>query len=271
MNRTLRFLAPNLITSIGMLLGLLAMVATYEQRFVSAGWLIIWSVLLDRIDGGVARLLKASSDFGVQMDSFADFLNFGVAPAFLMFSFLRWVPGLGFDAGGLQMLLAVACVAWVLANALRLARFNVASAGGPASVYFGVPTTLAAGLLVIWYIVLLKYSPASLGLGEPDFLGFPRILGPWEISPSTYRYLPIAMLFGAGLMVSNVPIPKLGRKSSRLLTWSVLFVALVGYACGYTRSLPDLMAWMPSSWLVWSLVWGVVSPNARGLQPPAWR
>lgn len=271
MTRVLRYVAPNLVTSIGVLLGLLALVATYEQRWVDAGWLIIWAVLLDRLDGAVARLLDASTEFGTQMDSFADFLNFGVAPAFMLFAFLRATPQLGFAAGPQEILLAAACAAWVLANAFRLSRFNIVSVKQPLSVYFGVPTTLAAGILVIWYLVLLKYSPGDFQWGSPDTLGFPRILGDWEISLAPWRYLPIIMLGGALLMVSNVPIPKLGKKSSRKVTIVMLFLVIVGYACGFSRSLPDLMAWMPTSWLVYSLIWGLISPQARDLEAPPWR
>ena len=72
LNRMLRYLAPNLVTSLGMVFGLLSIVAALEQRFADAGWLIVWAVLLDRVDGLVARLLRATSSFGVQMDSFMD-------------------------------------------------------------------------------------------------------------------------------------------------------------------------------------------------------
>nr|MCH9687301.1 CDP-alcohol phosphatidyltransferase family protein [Deltaproteobacteria bacterium] len=65
--RLLRYLAPNLVTSVGVLFGLASIVASFEQRFADAAWLIMWAVLLDRIDGLVARLLKATSPFGVQM------------------------------------------------------------------------------------------------------------------------------------------------------------------------------------------------------------
>ena len=125
MPRFLRYLAPNLVTSTGLLFGLLSLVATSDGRFVDAGWLITWAVMLDRMDGLVARTFKATSPFGVQMDSFADAINFGVAPAFLVYTMLSAVPALGFEDGFGRALLLGACAIWVIATVFRLAKFNV--------------------------------------------------------------------------------------------------------------------------------------------------
>jgi len=84
----LRYVAPNLVTSAAMLLGMLAVVMAMEGAHVTAAWLVVWSTFLDRADGIVARALKATSAFGVQMDSFADFFNFGVVPAFIIYTAL---------------------------------------------------------------------------------------------------------------------------------------------------------------------------------------
>ena len=86
--RKLRLLAPNLVTAISMLFGLSSLLASIEGRHVDSAWLIAYAVLADRLDGFLARLLRGTSELGVQMDSLADFLNFGVAPAVLFFTSL---------------------------------------------------------------------------------------------------------------------------------------------------------------------------------------
>ena len=267
MVRFLRYFAPNAVTSLALLFGLLSFVATHEGRFVDAGWLIIWSVLLDRVDGFVARAVRGTSSFGVQMDSFADAINFGVAPSFLVWVSLSSVPALGFDQGIGRVLLLVACGTWTLANVFRLAKFNVVSEAGP-NVFFGVPTTLAAGVLGIWYLVLHKYSAPGALLGSPDAFESFKLFGNFTISITAWSYLPAAMLVGAFLMVSNLPTPKLGKLKYKSVTAVVAVSVLLGYICGFARYMPDFMALMPSTWLVVSLVWSQVSAQARGLRAP---
>ncbi len=269
MLRFLRYLAPNLVTSLGMLFGLLSLVATYEHRFVDAGWLILWAVMLDRMDGFVARSLKATSDFGVQMDSFADATNFGVAPAFLIYVSLTSATALGFDHGFGRVLLMGACGTWVLANVFRLAKFNVVSDDPDApKVFFGVPTTLAAGLLVVWTLTLHKYSPADAVLGQPLGFGGPKLFGDWTIPLTTWSYLPAGMLVGAFLMASNLPQPKLQPTRHKGVTIFVMVGAASGFAFGFARFMPDYMALLPSTWLLIAMVWGQLSPRARAYRAP---
>ncbi len=267
--RFLRYVAPNVVTATGMLFGLLSLVASYEHRFVDAAWLIIWAVLVDRLDGLVARSLKATSDFGVQMDSFADAINFGIAPAFLVFVTLEDQTAIGFAQGWGRVVLMAACALWALANVFRLAKFNVVSetpTSGP-KVFFGVPTTLAAGILVIWYLVLAKYSVGQGPIHAEPF-GGPRLLGGLVVPLGVWSYIPAAMIAFAFLMASNLPIPKLQGLGSKATT--VLLVGMVGtgYVCGFARMLPEYMAVMPSSWLVIALVWSQASSRARGMTPP---
>ena len=88
-----------------------------EGRWELALGLVVFAALLDGIDGRMARLLKASSRFGAELDSLADFVNFGVAPAFLIFT---W------GLGGLKSIGWICVLIFALASALRLARFNAA-------------------------------------------------------------------------------------------------------------------------------------------------
>jgi len=269
--RLLRYLAPNLVTSLGIVCGLLSMVAAFEHRFADAGWLIIWAVLIDRIDGLVARAFRATSSFGVQMDSFADSINFGVAPSVLIYSTLVSVPELGLDTGGGLILLLASCGLWTLANVFRLAKFNVITedpSGGP-KMFFGVPTTLAAGMLMSWYLVFLQYTPLGVSTGQAALMRGPHLLGDLMLPTAVWGYLPAAMLVAAFLMASNLPTPKLGRLRSNVLTVIVIGGATVGFFCGVIRVLPEVMVLMPSTWLVVSLVWGQFDPKVRSLVPPS--
>jgi CDP-diacylglycerol--serine O-phosphatidyltransferase len=267
--RFLRYAAPNIVTAIGMCFGLLSLVACYEHRFVDAAWLIIWAVLTDRLDGLVARSLRATSDFGVQMDSFADAVNFGIAPAFLVFVTLEDAQSTGFADGTGRLVLMSACGFWALANVFRLAKFNVVAEqpGGGPQVFFGVPTTLAAGTLAIWYLVLAKYAGPGAPVQFPTF-GGPLLLGQWKVPAQAWSYVPAVMIAGAFLMASNLPIPKAGKMSSKGMTIGVLLGVLSGYVCGAMRIVPEYMAILPTGWLVISLVWSQLSERARGLSPP---
>jgi CDP-diacylglycerol--serine O-phosphatidyltransferase len=112
-----RYLIPNLATLLALCAGVTAIRAAIEARYELAVGLVVLAALLDGVDGRLARALNAQSRFGAELDSLADFVSFGVAPAVLMFSWgLGPLRGLGWIA-----VLVFACAA-----ALRLARFNVA-------------------------------------------------------------------------------------------------------------------------------------------------
>src|SRR5690606_1629195 len=109
-------LLPNVLTIAALCVGLTALQSTIEARYTNAMLLILVAAVLDGMDGMVARLLKASSPFGAELDSFSDFVSFGIAPAILLYS---WNLSNGGPFGWVASLLL--CVA----VALRLARFNV--------------------------------------------------------------------------------------------------------------------------------------------------
>ena len=109
-------LVPNLVTILGLCAGLTALRFAFAGRFEQAAALIILAALLDGFDGLLARKLDAASPFGAELDSLADFLNFGVAPAFLVYQFAL---GRAADLGWTAALVFAVCAC------LRLARFNV--------------------------------------------------------------------------------------------------------------------------------------------------
>lgn len=264
-----RYLAPNSLTAASLVFGLVSLASAHVGNWRLAGWLIIYAVFTDRLDGLVARRLKATSEFGVQMDSFADFMNFGVAPAFLLYSFLRSSPilaglDLPFDHGLGHVYLAGACIVWVLAAVFRLARFNVAAdEDTPTRIYFGVPTTLAGGLLVIWFLALLKYAQPG-----PTF-GGPKLLGDAVVTPrAVWLALPGLMIVGAYLMASSLRMLKIGTAENKGITVFLLVNVVVGYLLGFAQVFPEYLVWMPSAWIVVFLVWGRLAEEARDLSPP---
>jgi CDP-diacylglycerol--serine O-phosphatidyltransferase len=111
-----RTLVPNLITLLALCAGLTAIRFAFEQRFEWAVAAVVFAALLDGVDGRVARLLKGTSRFGAELDSLADFVNFGVAPALILYFWgLHELKSAGWIAA---MVLAICA-------GLRLARFNV--------------------------------------------------------------------------------------------------------------------------------------------------
>ena len=111
-----RMIAPNLITLLALCLGLTAIRLAYEGRLEPAAIAIVVAALLDGVDGRVARMLKGTSRFGAELDSLADFVNFGVAPALVLYSFLlHEMRSIGW----------IVALVFAIAAALRLARFNV--------------------------------------------------------------------------------------------------------------------------------------------------
>ena len=111
-----RVIAPNLITLVALCLGLTAIRLAYEGRLEPAVLAILVAAALDGVDGRVARLLKGTSRFGAELDSLADFVNFGVTPALVLYSFVLFhLKSLGW----------IVALVFAIAAALRLARFNV--------------------------------------------------------------------------------------------------------------------------------------------------
>ncbi len=269
--RALRYLAPNLITATGITFGLLSLVATFEGRYAEAAWFIIWATLADRLDGLVARLVRGTSELGVQLDSLCDFLTFGLAPSMLVFASLSRAPNLDYVDGGGRALLLAACTCWVLGACFRLARYNITTEEDDQPqkprIFFGVPTTLAAGTLAIWYLCLLKYAPADSAVYAGSFEET-KLLGSWSTPNAVWKYMPAALFAGAVLMASSLRIPKLGLATSRAATAFVMTNVAVGVVCGILRVYPDYMVWPPTMWLVVFLIWGQVSPSARSMHPP---
>ena len=142
------YLLPNMITTAGMFSGFYAIVAGMDGRFESAAIAIFIAMVLDGLDGRVARLTKTQSDFGVEYDSLSDMVCFGLAPALVVYEWsLKSMISLGWAKLGW-----LAAFIYAASAALRLARFNSQVATAEKAYFRGLPSPSAAGVLagLVW-------------------------------------------------------------------------------------------------------------------------
>ncbi|QGG48256.1 CDP-diacylglycerol--serine O-phosphatidyltransferase [Heliorestis convoluta] len=162
---------PNAFTLANLLLGILSLVYTMDGNFRLAAVMILLSMVLDGMDGKVARKLDVASPFGKELDSLSDLVSFGVAPAILVYAAQMYEP---YGIVGLIIALIFA-----LCGAVRLARFNILNIS---THFLGIPITVAGPLMAIFTLV-------------SDHL--PTL------------FFPVSMLLLAGFMISNIKIPKI--------------------------------------------------------------
>lgn len=142
-------LVPNLVTIAALCLGLTAIRFAMVGRFELAVSLILLAALLDGLDGLIARRLRATSDFGAELDSLSDFLNFGVAPGLLVY---RFALGEANSLGWIFVLI------YAVAGCLRLARFNVMRGAPETSSKHFVGVPAPAGAMLALFPVFLSLS-----------------------------------------------------------------------------------------------------------------
>jgi CDP-diacylglycerol---serine O-phosphatidyltransferase len=229
------FLLPNLITLTSIFCGFDSIrrsaTATNEDDFYRAALLIVFAMFFDMLDGRVARLTKTQSAFGLQIDSLADIVSFGVAPSLLVY---RWSLH-HFDIVGL-----VAAFAFTACGAIRLARFNVLSmdeAGKPAKLskyIVGLPIPGAAGILVS--IVVANHAVAgAIGREEHAWAILAVTLGLAVLMVSTVRFRSLkdlrlnlrTALFVAFAIASSAFISA-RMKPAFVLVWLLGFYVVVG-------------------------------------------
>lgn len=142
------YILPNLFTAASIFVAFLSMLSSIKGDFGQAAWFIFISLIFDGLDGRVARLTNSCSKFGVEFDSLADIVSFGIAPALLLYMYI------GQDYGRLGI---VVSALYVIFGAIRLARFNVAASKEEPGVFIGVPIPTAAIFIAIWILLLEKY------------------------------------------------------------------------------------------------------------------
>jgi CDP-diacylglycerol--serine O-phosphatidyltransferase len=231
-----RTLVPNLITLLALCAGLTGIRLAIEGKLEWALAAIVFAALLDGIDGRIARMLKGTSRFGAELDSLADFFNFGVAPALILYLWgLHELGNVGW----------IAAMVFAICASLRLARFNVMiddpnRPAWAANFFVGMPAP--AGAITVLLPIYVH------------FLGMPRL---FFVAPVTLLYT----LFIAFLMVSRLPVysgKKLGKRVSPEMVLPVfvvvvLFVALlVSYPWAVlTVGTVAYLACLPFGWLTY--------------------
>ena len=222
-----RVILPNMLTLIGVCIGLSSIRFALDGKFEFAIIAIMFAALIDGLDGRIARLIKGTSKVGKELDSLTDMISFGVAPAFIMYFWKLNTLG---RFGWLLCLIYVICVA------LRLARFNVNTGQAPSwrdNFFEGVPSP-AGGILVLTPLI---YDVSELQL----------------ISLNYQVLVPIIFIVVSILLISKVPtyaFKKISVKRSTtvflmfgiVLVFVLLFMfpfqTLVSAACFYILSLP---------------------------------
>lgn len=186
------YILPAIFTLGNIACGMMAMFASVEGNFSRAAWLIIAAIVLDILDGRVARLTNTQSLFGVQMDSFADVVSFGVAPSFMMYKMALAKlnnPGV-----------AIA-IFYVVAVTIRLAKYNVKAqetAGEEPETFFeGLPSPAGAGILSSF---VLSYELFQTGQ-QVNFKTIPLIE---KQMPFFLKTIPITMVLTSLLMLSGI-------------------------------------------------------------------
>lgn len=201
-------LFPNMVTMLGMCFGLTSIKCAFVGRWESAVVFIIIAAFIDGLDGRVARMLNSVTSFGAQLDSFADFLSFGVAPAFLLyFWLLREMKVVGW----IVVMVFVVCIS------IRLAIFNISSGheeneSGYWKKYFfiGTPAPMCAGLSLI---------PMMLTFGDCDILCLPD-------GVLTSNTVALYLVFVAFLAVGRIPTIS-GKNYDVPKKWAYTFVILL--------------------------------------------
>jgi len=167
---------PDAFTFINLSCGILSILSTINDKYVLASLLILLSGIVDRYDGRIARFLKVSSDLGKELDSLADLVSFGVAPAILsyvLFEFNKIGP---YGVIGICLMLIFA-----ICGAYRLARFNTVKFDG---CFTGIPITIAGCFVAVYDLINV-------------YIRLPIILS------------IVLLIIGAYLMISNIRLKKI--------------------------------------------------------------
>jgi CDP-diacylglycerol--serine O-phosphatidyltransferase len=206
------YLLPNLFTTAGLFAGFYAIISAANGDFVHAAMAVFVAGLMDGVDGRVARLTGTSSEFGVQYDSLADLVSFGMAPALVMY---HWsLSSLKFDSSVLGRVGWAMAFLYLACAALRLARFNTQVGVVDKRWFIGLASPAAAGLMMsfVW-----AFADGDLGPGGEEL-----------------RYVALAVtLVSALLMVSRIRFwsfkgsGKGGARSDRIPFWALWLVPLV--------------------------------------------
>ena len=211
------FLLPSLFTVGNMFCGYACIVYSMTGRLETAAPFIGIAIILDMLDGRIARLTNSTSAFGVEFDSLADVISFGVAPAVLAFSWgLSELGQVGWAAGFI----------FLSATSIRLARFNVQSAGHVDKRYFlGMPSPAAAGVVgsTVFAFPELPHGPSQA------LAAVAAMLVPAALMVSTIRYRSFKTI-NLGWGRSYLPLFGFVLLVSFVATWPRITLPILAYA-----------------------------------------
>ncbi|MGF1634835.1 MAG: CDP-alcohol phosphatidyltransferase family protein [Phycisphaerae bacterium] len=228
----------------------------FDVRFLAAAYLIFGAMLFDALDGRVARMTRHTTDFGGQLDSLADVVSFGAAPAFLALQVVK------FDTVGFQLPLMLSRLVWAMGalylacTAIRLARFNVSNAHGEEHhmSFLGLPSPGAAAAVA--GLVLIQQDLYHLLSNEASGTTTARTLGAALYSLSFF--IPAALAVFGVLMVSGYRYPHLINRFGRgrvspaklLVTFAVILSLVVAhrYSVGIAAVVFGLLGPLSYSW-----------------------
>jgi len=233
-----RFMVPNMLTLTSMILGLASIFYSIQGLYSAAGWLIMFCVIFDKLDGSSARLFNATSRFGMELDSFSDFVAFGIAPAVLVYSLLRSTPELAPVQD--EVIFFYIGVVWlVIASALRLARFNIITET-KGTFMIGLPTTVVGGLIALYVLTGLNHLEGS------------------EFFAKWLKFTPYLMILLGAFEVSNLKLPKVAKRKSRRFNafQGSMFLMLV--ILTFLRALPEVLLFIGSVTIIVSMLYCIL-------------
>ena len=197
----LRAIFPNLVTSLAACAGITSITLSSEGRFMSALWALLVACICDGMDGRIARLLNASSKLGAELDSLADFVNFGVAPAMFMYFWMTGGPDHTLADGTVvarpYIRVVLACALYyAMCDCFRLARFNtmLEQDTAPYCRHFFTGVPAPGGCWMVLTPAVLSLSLDAKGM-HPDLATF--LQNPWTGV--------FTLLFVGSLMASRLP------------------------------------------------------------------
>lgn len=221
--KTSAIILPSIFTLTNMAFGFFSILSTSNREYNTACYFLIGAYLMDMLDGRVARLVKGESNFGIEFDSFSDWLSFGIAPAYLIYHFA--LKDYGFWAYPVSFL-------YVLCGALRLARFNLKSLMKETSKkYFqGLPIPGAAGIIVSF---VLSYSLFENEMTNKSIFIISKQM------PFLYGIFPFIIIIISLLMISSIPYAAFKQKGAfrfNSLSGIIIIVSIISLIVAYPEN-----------------------------------
>lgn len=191
----------NLVTALSLLCGFISVILSFEGYFVISAYAIMLSVILDGLDGRIARKNKISSDFGKEFDSLVDVVSFGIAPVLLGYTFFYF---------HFHFLVGCSLFLYLFSSVLRLTKYNI-DKSAKSNCFTGLPTTVGGGVLASFVLIYGKRGDLIL----------------FKFTPVTFMVLVLILAY---LMVSRaryLNLDGLQQLFGKRLKWVVLFLFII--------------------------------------------